>query len=515
MGSIGKFGVTAAIAAMLVSPALAQKAKDTLRIAVHQPISTIDGIFDPSPQTSLTSRMVLDYLINFDPRTKTYVPGLAESWTRIDDRTIELRLRKGIKFHNGQDFDADDVVYTFNYILDPKTVFRFKSSSYGYYDKIEKIDQFTVRISSKDKFAPLVARLTTSMPIFPHKHHSQLKDKAAFGRAPIGTGPYKASPVDPVRGVVLELNPDYKHGNAGRPAGKIKRIAVRPITDEQTRVAQLMVGALDLIYDVQPDVAENLRTNPILEVTNRPTNAFAYIMLDVPGRSGQNYFKDKRVREAVLRAIDRKALVNALQTKEIAEMPLQAAMCHPWNIGCSWSLEPPSHDLEAAKKLMTEAGYPNGFNLSIGTWGPSRPATEAVAGQLRRIGIRVSVDAMALPAFVKKRGAGELTAIVALWDNGVGAPDVESTAGFFYSGGDRDYNGDKELIELYRAGQQEFDEKKRAEIYRKLFDKVTAERYSMPLIPLAASVVHSKDVKMPPPGSSYTEGFTLNLLEWK
>lgn len=508
--------LAASAAAIALAPqAHAQKAKDTLRVAVHQPVSTIDGIFDPSPQTSLMSRMVLDYLINFDPLTKTFVPGLAESWKRIDDRTIELKLRQGVKFHNGQDFDADDVVYTINYILDPKTVFRFKSSSYGYYSKVEKIDKYTVRISSKEKFAPLVARLTTSIPIFPHKHHSQLADKSAFGRAPIGTGPYRSSPINPRSGVVLTLNPDYKHGNAGRPAGKIKRIEIRSITDEQTRVAQLMVGELDLIYDVQPDVADNLKANPALEVTNRPANAFAYIMLDVQGRSGQSYFKDKRVREAILRAIDRKTLVNALQSKEIAAMPLQVAMCHPWNIGCAWTLEPAAHDLDAAKKLLADAGYPNGFDLTIGTWGASRPVAEAVAGQLRRIGVRVSIDALALPAFVKKRGAGQFTAFVALWDNGVGAPDVESTAGFFYSGGDRDYNGDKELIELYKAGQQEFDEKKRLEYYRSLFDKVTAERYSMPLIPLAASIAHSKDVKIPQPGASYTEGFTLNLLEWK
>ncbi len=494
--------------------ALAQKAKDTVRIGIHQPVSTIDMVFDPSPQTSMLGRMVLDHLVFFDTQKKELVPGLAESWKRIDDKTVEFKLRQGVKFHNGDDFSADDVIYTLNYILDPNTRFRFKDTSYGWFDKAEKIDDFTVRIMTKEPMAPFEARLVTSLPIFPHKYHSKLADRALFGRAPVGTGPYRALLVDSTKGVIFERNENYKHGNAGKPAAIIKRVELSSIPDEQTRLAKAMIGDLDLIYDVTPDVAENFKANPQITITNRPTNAYAYIMFDAIGRSNFNTLKDKRVRLAILHAINRAALVNALQPAEIAKLPLQQSMCHPWNIGCNQSTTTPAFDIAKAKQLLAEAGVPQGFRLTIGTWGASRPVAEAVAGQLRAIGVQVTLDAMALPAFVKKRGAGELQTFIALWDNSVGAPDVDNTAGFFYNKSDRNYNGDDELTSLYHQGLQEFDPKKRLEIYRKLFDKVNTEAYSMPLIPLAGTLIHSAELQIPPPGSSYTEGFAINLLKW-
>ena len=471
-----RIALTAALSLTLAPPAFAQKAKDTVRIGIHQPVSSIDGIFDPSPQTSMMARMVLDTLVFFDPLKKELVPGLAESWTRVDGKTIEFKLRRGVKFHNGDDMDAGDVVYSLNFILHPETRFRFKDATYGWLESAQQIDQYTVRISAKQDFSPFEARMATGLPILPSKHHAKLTDKQTFGRAPIGTGPYRALQVDPNRGVILERFEGYRHGSGGKPAASIRRVELHSIPDEQTRLAKIMVGDLDLIYDVTPDVAENFKANPQVAVTNRPTNAYAYLMLDAVGRSGVNYFKDKRVREAIMRGIDRRALVKALQPAEMAALPLQQSMCHPWNIGCAQSTEPPAFDIARAKQLLAEAGYPNGFKVSIGTWGASKPAAEAIAGQLRQIGINVALDVMALPAFVKKRAGGELTAYVVLWDNSVGAPDVENTAGFFYAPGDRNYNGDEELTKLYIAGQLEFDLAKRIEIYRRLFDKVNNER---------------------------------------
>ena len=119
-------GLIAAIALAAFSPANAQKAKDTLRIAVAQPISIIDAIFDPQPQTNLMDRVIFDTLVFFDSDKREVVSGLAESWKRIDDKTIEFYLRKDVKFHNGQEFDADDVVYTVNFVIDPNVRFRFK-----------------------------------------------------------------------------------------------------------------------------------------------------------------------------------------------------------------------------------------------------------------------------------------------------------------------------------------------------------------------------------------------------
>jgi peptide/nickel transport system substrate-binding protein len=497
------------------SAALAQKAKDTARIGVYQPIAIVDSIFDPHPQTSLMSRMVFDTLVEFDSDRRQLMPALAESWSQIDPVTYEFRLRKGVKFHDGSEFDADDVVYTVNFVTDPNVRFRLKENRFGRLAAVEKIDKYTVRLRAKAPFAPLLSRLSSILPMYPSDHHGELADKSRFGRAPIGTGPYKATQVDSFKGVILSKNPDYKHGSSAKPAAKISRIVIEPIPDQQTQIARLMLGAQDLMYDVSHDLADNLRRQPNIEISVRPSVSFTYLMLDAADRSKVGFFRDKRVREAMIRAIDRKAIVEALQPREIASMPLQPAMCHGWHIGCSSTLAPPEYNIATARQLMAEAGHAGGFSPKISTWGPARPVAEAVAGQVRRIGIRATIEILTVPSFVKKRADGQLSAYIGQWDNAGGSEDVESTAAFFFLPGSLNYNGDPELAELVEAGRAEFNQVRREMIYARLFDKVTAERYAMPLVPLASVLAHSSEIKIPLGGTKKPEAFMFNLLEWQ
>jgi peptide/nickel transport system substrate-binding protein len=503
-----------ALGALSFSPALAQKSQDTLRIGAYQPIAIIDALWDPQPQSNLMDRVVFDSLVSFDYANRKVVPALAESWTQIDPLTYEFKLRKDVKFHNGQPMTADDVVYTVKYALDPEAKFRFKEQRYGPIAGAEKVDDYTVRLKSKVPFAPFLARLTTILPVYPSKHHAALPDKSAFGRAPIGTGPYKAMQVDPNRGVILEKNADFKWGSAGQPEAKIRKIVFAPVPDAQTQVARMMVGEQDMMYDVDKEVSEFLRANPALEISVRPSIQFTYLALDAAGRQPNSPFKDKRVREAVFRAIDRQAISNALLPKEIAAMPFQLGMCHPWHVGCATTTPPPAHDPELARKLLAEAGVSN-LTFTIAAWGPSRAVAEAVTGQLRRVGVNASVESLTVNAFVGKRQQGQLQSFLVLWDNGGGTPDIESTAGFFYELGDRNYNGDKHLAELMEKGQSELDPVKREGIYRELFNKANEERYSMSIMPLPSVVAHTKDLKFPSNVTAKPEGFMFNFLEWK
>lgn len=497
-----------------VTAASAQKSQNTLRVGVYQPMSIVDSVFDPGPQTDLISRMVFDSLLTYDSDNRKYLPGLAESWKRIDPKTIELALRKGVKFHDGSEFDADDVVYTFNFVTDPNVKFRFKDTAYGYIDKAVKVDKYTVRLVTKEPYAAIESRLAYSPPIFPSDYHSKLANKSQFGHNPIGTGPYKASEISATK-IVIVKNPEYKHGNAGKPAAKIGRIVISHIPDTQTQVANMMTGAQDLMYQVPKDTAEFFSNNPDLAVTTIPSVQFIYFMPDAADRSGIGVFKDKRVREALMHAIDRNGIAKAFLPKQIADLPLQKAMCHEWHPGCVSSLNPPEHNLEKARKLLAEAGYPNGFNLTLTTWGPSIQTAEAIAGQLRKIGVNATVDINSVVGFVKKRAQGKVQAFVSLWDNGSAQVDVDSTAGFFFLPGSRNYNHNKELSKLVLAGKRELDANKRAEIYRKLFDTVTSERYAMPVVPIPAVTAHRKTLVVPVTGTKKPEGFMFNLLHWK
>ncbi|MGZ5828775.1 MAG: ABC transporter substrate-binding protein [Xanthobacteraceae bacterium] len=509
-----QFVLAAACVAVASSYAHGQASKDTLRVAVYQPVPIVDTIYNPSPETSLVANIVFDSLIYFDPASREYKPLLAKSWQRLDDKTVEFKLREGVKFHDGSAFDADDVIYSFDVFMDPKYNFRFKDNRFGWIEKVEKIDPFTIRITSKEKFAPFLDRLTSNIPIYPENVYRALENKGDFGRKPVGTGPYKVTSFDPAKGeVVYERYDDYALGDV-RPKGQVKRIMLSSIPDQQTQVAKLLSGGLDAVFGLEPDSIPSLRANPNLVVTVDRTVSYTYIQFDTKDRTGIGVFKDKRVREALLRAIDRPALLKAFLPQEQWNDPVQPAMCYEWHIGCAASLQPVTYDLEAAKKLLAEAGYPNGFELAITTWGPSRRIAEAIAGQFRKVGVNAKVDSSTLGVFVQKRADGKIQTQVSIWDNGVAQPDIESTMSFFFAPSSRDAIGDPVLAKAVDDGRTELDPKKREDIYRAAFDRVTAERYMMPLVPTPAVVAHDKSVRLLP-GHKSPEGIELNFVAWK
>ena len=343
----------AGLAFALAAPvALAQANKDTVRLAVYQPVSMIDTIYNPHPETSLIANPVFDSLVHFDALKREYVPLLATSWKRLDDKTYEFKLREGVKFHDGSPFSADDVIYSFDVFMDPKYNFRFKDTRFGWLDKVEKVDDMTVRISSKEPYAPFLDRLTANTPIYPAKIYRALENKSDFGRNPIGTGPYKVVSFDPAKGeVVYERNEDYTMGAIRQP-GSVKNIRLASIPDQQTQIAKLFSGELDLVYNIEPDMVASLAANPSLKVAVERTVSYTYIQFDTRDRTGIGFFKDKRVREALLKAIDRKALTQGVPAAGAAERSAAARhvshLAHRLRLVGCWSR---AYDPEGAKKL--------------------------------------------------------------------------------------------------------------------------------------------------------------------
>ncbi len=493
--------------------AQADKAHDTLRVAFDQPVRLIDAINNPNPESNLVDRAVFDTLIAYDPSTKTYKGQIAESWKQIDDKTLEIKLRHGVKFSDGSPLTADDVIYSLDYAADPNNNFLFKDARFGWFDHADKIDDYTVRLHAKTASAVILARLWGGPPILPSKIYSKLADKSKFGLNPIGSGPYKVVTYDPATGIVLEKNPYYDWGGY-EPAAKIGRIEVSFIPDAQTRLAKILVNELDLIFNADYDEAKNVvASNPNYKIFSEPTISFSYILFDSADRTGIHVFKDKRVREALLRAINVDAMRKALLPPEISAQPRMQAMCHPRHIDCAWSVPPVSYDPAKAKELLAEAGLAKGFDLELMTWGQARQIAEAVAGDLRKIGVRASVNAATVNVFQKARGDGKAQTQVTLWDNGGGAPDVDNTTSFFYLPSSRNYTGDAELAKWTEEGASELDPQKRAAIYKKIFDRVTEERYAMPLVELPAILVQTKDLVV---DTNHTkpEGFLFNRLSW-
>lgn len=511
---IGTLAAGAAMAglALAAGPAMAQKSKDTLRAISEQPISLVDRIYNAQPATTLMSSVIFDSLVEYDSVHRKFMPALAKSWKRINATTLEFKLRDDIKFHDGSKFDADDVVFTINWVVDPTKHFRFKASRYAWLKGAEKIDQYTVRVYSKGPYAPALSRLGANLLIYPSDTFS--KTGPDFGKHPIGTGPYKVTQVDPNKGVVMVKFDGFRMASAWRPAGKIGKIVVQPVADRQTQIARMMVGDQDFMYHVPTDQAEAMGKDPRFKVYIGDTISFSYLQFDTANRSGIGVFKDQRVRRAVSEAINREAIKKALFPKQAQHVPLPDGMCHKWLSGCDYSAKPPEYNPKDAIKLLKEAGYANGFNVELTSWGPLKAVAEAITGDLRKVGIRAKVDHVVYGTYSKKRKNGQLQALVSFWDNGGAQPDIETTLGFFYSPGDRDYVQDPVLHEAAKKSQTMFDPTERtAYLKEHVFNRVIEKNYFMPLIAQPAVIVHTKDLVLKG-GHKSPEGFLYNYMEW-
>jgi peptide/nickel transport system substrate-binding protein len=478
------------VVGLVASPAFAQKSKNTLRIGFYDPISIVDATYDPKPETGFLSRAVYDNLLAYDRKTGEFKPSLAKSWKRIGAKTIEFKLRDDVKFHNGSEFDADDVVYTINWMADPKVKFRIKTR-YLWIKNAEKIDKYTVHVHTKRPSASALARFAISTPIYPSDVHGALKVKSTFGKKGIGTGPYMVESVDPNKGVILIVNPNYKHGGPWRPAGTIKRIHAVPMPDVQTQTAQLLTGGLDAMYRVPKDQLDALRSNPNLAVTVQKGQLFYYMAMDSIGKSGNKALSDKRVRKALMMAVNRNGIRKSLIPGGTEQKQMNA-MCQAWQLGCGFSSAPPTYDPAAAKKLLAEAGYPKGFDVEITTTLP-RVIASAIAGDLRKVGVKAKVDKLTFGAYRKKQRQGKIQILVNQWASG-GIPDVQSTATFFHGKGARNYYGDKIISQTIPKAEAAFVDAERRKIYTTLFDRNNSEAYMMPITPNPPSFLHTKDL---------------------
>jgi peptide/nickel transport system substrate-binding protein len=495
----------------LTVPALAQKSADTLRFAFQDAIQTADAVADPKPETRITTQAVFDSLVWYDPMSGEYKPALAESWTRHDDRTIDFKLRRDVKWHDGSAFTADDVVYSYNWQIDPASKVRYPTIDFV--DHAEKLDQFTVRVVEKQPTSSDLSDMGQT-PIFPAAIHGKLADKSEFGRkTPIGTGPFKVESVDSAKGIVLVRNPDYVMASPWRPAAGVKRMLLLPIPDIQTEIALLMTGGIDVMRDVPKDQAESLAANPNLEITASGGPVYFYMAMDSVNRSGNEALSKLKVRKAIEMAVDRDALAKNVVSGGAA-VKIINALCTERQSECPKALTvtPPATNLVEAKKLLAEAGYPDGFDVEVGGITGAKEVAEAVAGQLRQIGIRARMSFRGISPYREAESTGKLQISVGhFW--GAGAAPVAPLTKFFGAPA-RDYWRDTTIQQLVRDSNSEMDQPKRDELYRRLFDRINEQAYIMPLTTFPGIFAHGKDVVIGT-GAMNSASVDLDRITWK
>jgi peptide/nickel transport system substrate-binding protein len=489
-------------------PVHADKASGTLRLAADQPISALSYYYDPSPGTVFESEAVYDDLVSYDVMHGTVEPLLAKAWRHIDAQTLEFDLRDDVTWQDGTKFTAADVVSTLNFLSDPKTVLRFKQN-WSWIDKIEQLGDYRVRLHAKQPTPYDLTRFAYVTTILPAHQPGTPQDK---GYHPIGTGPYRATQVNDATGIVFERNDNYRHGNPAKPGSNIQRITLQPIPDEGTRVAQLLAGNLDMI-DASLQQAQSLAQDPRFEMSIVQGSSFMYVAYDAQGRSGAKQVTDARVRQALTMAIDRSALLKLVAGD--AKLAAPGAMCWHTQAGCDYSLLLPDYDPDRAKKLLAEAGYPNGFDIEITSFtGPAEQVAEAVAGEWHAIGVNAKIDALAVVSYRKKQEAGKIQVMIAAWPSG-NIPDVSATVDAFFAAGPSDYSGDPQLHQLAAESDVAMDPEARKAIGRKMFDRATEQFYFLPIAPFPNILVHTKEVAVTQSNRFTPIGYEVSDLNWK
>jgi peptide/nickel transport system substrate-binding protein len=349
--------------------------------------------------------------------------------------------------------------------------------------------------------------------MFPKHVHEPLAEKEVFGTKPVGTGMYKVLQVDRNTGFALQKNTDYKHGGEGKPASNVGKLNILPIPDFGTQTAQFMVGNVNLLRNVPLEQAEELAKNPAYTLTLAQSLSYLYMSFDAAGRSGLKPLQDVRVRKALMMAVNREEVYKIRTGDRPLPRGVPEALCWKFQIGCGYTAELPKYDPEGAKKLLAEAGYPNGFNIALSTFNSTRDMAEVVSGHLRKIGVRASVDSLTFTAYRSKQADGKLNSLVSGWSAG-GQPDVSNTLDFFFEPGARDYFQDPELHKLRQIGLTEIDETKRKEAVTKLMDASTERAYAIPIAPIPLIFLHSSDIVIS--GNSFAAfGIMPSYINWK
>ncbi len=418
MSKIGNLG--AVIAAL--SFAHSVQAQE-LKIGLKTEPSSLDPQYHALNPNLQAAFHVFDSLVMQDENLKPQ-PGLALSWKPVGDTVWEFKLRPGVKFHDGSDFTAQDVAFTYQRIPKvpnspgPYTIYTRQMKSF------EIVDPLTIRIHT-DGPAPLIPLNAAALPILSHKAaagaapEGKTSGELNAGNGLIGTGPYKF--VEWQRGskLVYERNDAYW---GEKPAWKT--VILRPLSNNTARVAALLSGDVDLIEDPPTTDLAKLKSDPKFTLARAVSNRVIYIHLDqhgdppigIPDTGTKNPLMDKRVREAMSIAIDRKGIVDKIM--EGVALPAGDFLPYPMG-GTAKSTPIDPFDAARAKKLLAEAGYPNGFSITLGApngrYINDLKVAQAVAAMWSRVGIKTEVDAVAPPVFFKNRDSFKYSAYMGGW----------------------------------------------------------------------------------------------------
>ena len=404
----------------------ANAAGTELTIGIGADVTAIDPHYHNLTPNSNVAAHIFDYLVLRDERQKP-IPGLAESWRTVDPLTWEFKLRRGVKFHDGSDFTAADVVASLERVPEVPN----SPSPFTVYTKQIKettvVDTYTIRFKTAAPY-PLMPTDLTQVAIISKNARKASTEDFNSGRAAIGTGPYKL--VRYAKGDRIEL---ARHDGYWGGKTPWEKVTLRLLPNDASRVAALLAGDVQAIEYVPTSDVAKIRADKQLTVYKIIADRLIYLHMDsdretspyVTDKQGKplsrNPLRDPRVRKALSKAINRNAIVDKVMEGEAVPA---GQLLADGMFGTTRNLKVEAYDPDGAKKLLTDAGYPDGFGITIhapnNRYVNDAKIAQAVAQMLTRIGIATRVEAMPSATYFPQATDLKFSFMLLGWSSGTG-----------------------------------------------------------------------------------------------
>lgn len=491
-------GLRAAAAAAAFGMAFgpAPAGAQTLTIGVGAPVTSIDPHYHQLSPNTAVAHMIFGALTTTDGNARV-IPDLAESWRAVDDTTWEFTLRRGVRFHNGSEFTAEDVAFTFERV--PKVP--NSPSSYAIYTRpirsVEIVDSHTLRLRTATPYPLMPTDLASVMILDRETHAAATTEGFNAGPMAIGTGPFRMVSHRNGDRIEFERNETY-----WGPRPHWSRVTYRMITNDAGRTAALLAGDVDLIDQVPTSDLARLRADPRLALSEITGLRLIYLAFDHSRAEGSpfvadaegrplatNPLRDPRVRRALSMAIDRPAIVDrVMEGAAIPTGQFLAEGAYSYVPG----LAAPRADAEGARRLLAEAGYPQGFRITLHGPNDRYPndarIIQAIGQMWTRVGIRTAVEALPWTTFVARAGRQEFSVFLQGWGtssgeasnplrNLVATPDREKG----YGASNRGRYSNPAVDRVLEGAMRELDDAKREALLQQATGLVFEDTGILPL----------------------------------
>lgn len=444
-----------------------------LIVAKQSDIVSLDPAGSNDVPSSDLQNNIYESLTKLDENMEVQ-PSLATSWEPVEDNVWEFKLREGVKFHDGSDFNADVVKANIERIQNPD-VASARAFLYEMVTDIEVVDEYTVRFTTEYPFAPLPAHLahTGGSMVALDQINADLEAMENGGEPgsvinenPIGTGYFKFEEWKPGESVTIVRNDDYWD----EPA-KLDSVTFKVVSEGLTRVAELETGTSHISDPISPNDVAQVEAMDGVGVHTQESVSLSYIGFNAT----KEPFNDPKVRQALNMAIDKSQIIDGIY--EGIGIPATGPLA-PTVFGYDDSVTGLEYDPDEARNLLEEAGYADGFSTTL--WTNDNPervdAATNIQAQLEGFGIEVEIQVLEWGAYLERTANGEHDMFILGWSTATGDADY-GLYGIFHSDnigepGNRTFTEDAELDELLQQAREESDETARLALYTEIQEKL-------------------------------------------